>query len=68
MRARLRSCPTTAREIRARADVIKGLAGRYTSVLLASHGSVVASRDLEGAVYATEDSRKWRGSTFTFAA
>lgn len=37
------------------AEAIKGLAGRYTSVLLANHGPVVAGRDLEGAVFATEE-------------
>jgi 3-dehydro-4-phosphotetronate decarboxylase len=37
------------------ADAIRGLAGRYTSVLLANHGPVVAAKDLEGAVYATEE-------------
>ncbi|MGO4572357.1 3-oxo-tetronate 4-phosphate decarboxylase [Microvirga sp. 2TAF3] len=37
------------------ADAIRGLAGRYTSVLLANHGPVVAARSLEAAVYATEE-------------
>jgi ribulose-5-phosphate 4-epimerase/fuculose-1-phosphate aldolase len=37
------------------ADAIRGLAGRYTSVLLANHGPVVAGADLEAAVYATEE-------------
>lgn len=37
------------------AEAIKGLAGRYTSVLLANHGPVVAGRDLEGAVFAIEE-------------
>jgi ribulose-5-phosphate 4-epimerase/fuculose-1-phosphate aldolase len=37
------------------ADAIKGLAGRYSSVLLANHGPVVAGDTLEGAVYATEE-------------
>jgi 3-dehydro-4-phosphotetronate decarboxylase len=37
------------------ADAIRGLAGRYTSVLLANHGPVVAGKDLEAAVYATEE-------------
>ncbi len=36
-------------------DAIRGLAGRYTSVLLANHGPVVAGKDLEAAVYATEE-------------
>jgi ribulose-5-phosphate 4-epimerase/fuculose-1-phosphate aldolase len=37
------------------ADAIKGLAGRYSSVLLANHGPVVAGDTLEAAVYATEE-------------
>ena len=37
------------------ADAIRGLAGRYSSVLLANHGPVVAARELEAAVYATEE-------------
>ena len=37
------------------ADAIRGLAGRYTAVLLANHGPVVAGKDLESAVYATEE-------------
>ncbi|MBZ6075139.1 3-oxo-tetronate 4-phosphate decarboxylase [Microvirga puerhi] len=37
------------------AGAIRGLAGRYTSVLLANHGPVVAGKDLESAVYATEE-------------
>ncbi|PVE23570.1 aldolase [Microvirga sp. KLBC 81] len=37
------------------ADAIRGLAGRYSAVLLANHGPVVAGRDLEAAVYATEE-------------
>ncbi|ACB95703.1 aldolase [Beijerinckia indica] len=37
------------------ADAIKGLAGRYTSVLLANHGPVVAGDTLEAAVFATEE-------------
>jgi ribulose-5-phosphate 4-epimerase/fuculose-1-phosphate aldolase len=37
------------------ADAIRGLAGRYSSVLLANHGPVVAAKDLEGAVYAMEE-------------
>jgi 3-dehydro-4-phosphotetronate decarboxylase len=36
-------------------DAIHGLAGRYSSVLLANHGPVVAGKDLEAAVYATEE-------------
>ncbi len=36
-------------------DAIRGLAGRYSAVLLANHGPVVAGRDLEAAVYATEE-------------
>jgi ribulose-5-phosphate 4-epimerase/fuculose-1-phosphate aldolase len=36
-------------------SAIKGLAGRYSSVLLANHGPVVAGESLEGAVFATEE-------------
>lgn len=36
-------------------DAIRGLAGKYSAVLLANHGPVVAGRDLEAAVYATEE-------------
>jgi ribulose-5-phosphate 4-epimerase/fuculose-1-phosphate aldolase len=37
------------------ADAIRGLAGGYSSVLLANHGPVVAGKDLEAAVYSTEE-------------
>jgi ribulose-5-phosphate 4-epimerase/fuculose-1-phosphate aldolase len=37
------------------ADAIKGLAGQYSSVLLANHGPVVAGDSLEAAVFATEE-------------
>jgi 3-dehydro-4-phosphotetronate decarboxylase len=37
------------------ADAIKGLAGKYSSVLLANHGPVVAGESLEAAVYAMEE-------------
>lgn len=37
------------------AERIKGLAGRYSSVLLANHGPVVAGDSLEAAVFATEE-------------
>ncbi|MDQ2081379.1 aldolase [Xanthobacteraceae bacterium Astr-EGSB] len=37
------------------ADAIRGLAGRYSSVLLSNHGPVVSGKDLEAAVYATEE-------------
>ncbi|HVV41797.1 MAG TPA: aldolase [Nitrobacter sp.] len=37
------------------ADAIKGLAGRYSSVLLANHGPVVAGDSLEAAVFAMEE-------------
>ncbi len=36
-------------------DAMRGLAGRYTSVLLANHGPVVAAKELEAAVYAMEE-------------
>jgi ribulose-5-phosphate 4-epimerase/fuculose-1-phosphate aldolase len=37
------------------ADAIKGLAGKYSSVLLANHGPVVSGDTLEGAVFAMEE-------------
>lgn len=37
------------------ADAIKGLAGKYASVLLANHGPVVAGETLEAAVFAMEE-------------
>src|SRR4051794_31638178 len=37
------------------ADAIKALAGKYSSVLLANHGPVVAGDTLEAAVFATEE-------------
>lgn len=37
------------------AGAIRGLAGRYSSVLLANHGPVVAGESLDAAVYATEE-------------
>jgi ribulose-5-phosphate 4-epimerase/fuculose-1-phosphate aldolase len=37
------------------ADAIRGLAGRFSSVLLANHGPVVAGDSLEAAVFATEE-------------
>lgn len=37
------------------AEAIKGLAGKYSSVLLANHGPVVAGDSLEAAVYAIEE-------------
>ena len=37
------------------ADAIRGLAGRYASVLLANHGPVVAAASLSGAVHAIEE-------------
>ncbi|MQM38613.1 3-oxo-tetronate 4-phosphate decarboxylase [wastewater metagenome] len=36
-------------------DAIRGLAGAHSAVLLANHGPVVAGRNLEAAVYATEE-------------
>lgn len=36
-------------------DVIRGLAGRHSSVLLANHGPVVSGDSLEAAVYAIEE-------------
>lgn len=37
------------------AAAIKGLAGRYSAVLLSNHGPVVAGESLEAAVWATEE-------------
>src|SRR5205807_6774290 len=37
------------------ADAIRGLAGRYSTVLLANHGPVVAGETLEAAMFATEE-------------
>ncbi len=37
------------------AEAIRGLAGRYSSVLLANHGPVVTGDTLEAAVFATEE-------------
>jgi ribulose-5-phosphate 4-epimerase/fuculose-1-phosphate aldolase len=37
------------------AEAIRGLAGKYSAVLLANQGGVVAGKDLEAAVYATEE-------------
>jgi 3-dehydro-4-phosphotetronate decarboxylase len=37
------------------ADAIRGLAGKYSSVLLANHGPVVCGDTLEAAVFATEE-------------
>jgi ribulose-5-phosphate 4-epimerase/fuculose-1-phosphate aldolase len=37
------------------ADAIKGLAGKYASVLLANHGPVVSGATLESAVFAIEE-------------
>ncbi|MBZ9601532.1 3-oxo-tetronate 4-phosphate decarboxylase [Phyllobacterium chamaecytisi] len=37
------------------ADAIRGLAGKFSSVLLANHGPVVAGDSLEAAVFATEE-------------
>jgi ribulose-5-phosphate 4-epimerase/fuculose-1-phosphate aldolase len=37
------------------ADAITGLAGKYSSVLLANHGPVVSGDSLEAAVFAIEE-------------
>ncbi len=37
------------------ADAIKGLAGKYSSVLLANHGPVVSGDTLEAAVFTMEE-------------
>jgi ribulose-5-phosphate 4-epimerase/fuculose-1-phosphate aldolase len=36
-------------------EAVRGLAGKRSAVLLANHGPVVAGKDLEAAVYATEE-------------
>lgn len=36
-------------------EAVRGLAGKRSAVLLANHGPVVAAKDLEAAVYATEE-------------
>ena len=36
-------------------EAISGLAGRHSAVLLANHGPVVSGKDLEAALYATEE-------------
>ncbi len=36
-------------------DAIRGLAGKRSAVMLANHGPVVASKDLQAAVYAIEE-------------
>lgn len=36
-------------------DLIRGLNGRYAAVLLANHGPVVSAKDVESAVYASEE-------------
>ncbi len=37
------------------ANAVREVAGRHHAVLLANHGPVVAGKDLETAVYATEE-------------
>lgn len=36
-------------------EAVRGLAGKRSAVLLANHGPVVSARDLDAAVYATEE-------------
>ncbi|MCX2524103.1 3-oxo-tetronate 4-phosphate decarboxylase [Larsenimonas rhizosphaerae] len=36
-------------------DAVRGLAGQHSAVLLANHGPVVAGKNLDAAVYATEE-------------
>lgn len=36
-------------------DAVRGLAGKHAAVMLAAHGPVVASKNLEAAVYAIEE-------------
>ena len=49
-------------------DAIRGLAGRYSSVLLANHGPVVAGETPEAAVFATEELRRPLNSIYCCAA
>ncbi|HWA13116.1 MAG TPA: 3-oxo-tetronate 4-phosphate decarboxylase [Burkholderiales bacterium] len=37
------------------ANAVKEVAGRHHAILLANHGPIVAGRDLESAIYATEE-------------
>ena len=37
------------------ANAVKEVAGKHHAILLANHGPIVAGRDLESAVYATEE-------------
>jgi ribulose-5-phosphate 4-epimerase/fuculose-1-phosphate aldolase len=37
------------------ANAVKEVAGRHHAILLANHGPIVAGKDLESAVYATEE-------------
>lgn len=37
------------------AEAVRGLAGKHSAVLLANHGPVVAGKNLEAALYATEE-------------
>ena len=55
MRRQRRWCRIIGRAIPDVADAIKGLAGKYSSVLLANHGPVVSGDTLEAAVYAIEE-------------
>ena len=55
MRADRAGAVLSARAIPAVADAIKGLAGKYSSVLLANHGPVVSGDTLEAAVFAIEE-------------
>lgn len=51
----LMKCGATALVPYYRPGDLKGLAGKYSSVLLANHGPVVAGDTLEAAVFATEE-------------
>ncbi len=37
------------------ANAVKEVAGKHHAILLANHGPIVAGKDLESAVYATEE-------------
>jgi ribulose-5-phosphate 4-epimerase/fuculose-1-phosphate aldolase len=52
---RLKLLPYYAPGDLALADAVGEVAGRHHAVLLANHGPVVAGKDLESAVYATEE-------------
>lgn len=52
---RLKLLPYYAPGDAALGDAVREVAGRHHAVLLANHGPVIAGKDLESAVYATEE-------------